>query len=61
MKKSKEPSLAEQERELAKMDLLPDREAQGLADDLLRSMLNSPPDPFTPPQKRVPKKRANQR
>jgi hypothetical protein len=35
----------EREEELAKLDLLPKRQGQKRADDLLRAMLNSPPDP----------------
>ncbi len=38
------------------LDLLPRAEALKRTDDLLRAMLNSPPDPQTPKAK--PKKRA---
>lgn len=38
--------------ELDKLDLLPQREGQKRADELIRRMLASPPDP------RTPKKRA---
>jgi hypothetical protein len=44
----------ERAEELAKLDLLPKGKGQKRADDLLRAMLNSPPDPHTP----KPKERA---
>jgi hypothetical protein len=40
------------------LDLLPKDEALKRADELLRKMLATPPDPFTPKPKK-PKKRAN--
>jgi len=40
-------------REIESLDLLPRAEGMKRADDLLRAMLNSPPDPYTPkPKKR---------
>ena len=57
MSNARKPSEADRERELAKLDLLPKREAQKRTDDLLRAMLNTPPEPFTPKPKAV-KKRA---
>jgi hypothetical protein len=56
MNNARKPSEADRERELAELDLLPNREGQKRADDLLRTLLNSPPDPQTPKPK--PKKRA---
>jgi hypothetical protein len=47
----KKTSEAERERELAKLDLLPPAECQKRADELLRTMLNHPPEPFTPKPK----------
>jgi len=41
-------------REIDELDLLPKQEALKRADALLRAMLASPPDPYTP----KPKKRA---
>jgi len=38
------------------LDLLPRKEGMKRADDLLRALLNSPPDPHTPKPK--PKRRA---
>lgn len=43
-------------RKRDELDLLPQDEAKRRTDELLRRMLNSPPDPFTPKAK--PKKRA---
>jgi hypothetical protein len=43
-------------REIVSLDLLPRDEALKRTNDLLRRMLSSPPDPFTPKPK--PKKRA---
>lgn len=51
MSKRKEPSAAEQASELAKLDLLPQGEGHKRADELLRAMLNSPPEPYTPKPK----------
>jgi hypothetical protein len=53
-KKSITPS--ERAAEIAKLDLRPTGQAKKRTDDLLRTMLNSPPDPYTPKAK--PKKRA---
>lgn len=50
------PSDADREAELSKLDLLPKREGAKRADDLLRALLNTPPEPFTP--KPAPKKRS---
>ena len=57
MKTEKKSMTPEQLAELAKMDLRPVGEAKKRTDDLLRTMLNSPPDPKTvkKPSKR-PKK-----
>lgn len=44
--------------ELKALDLLPREEGLKRTDDLLRTMLNSPPDPFTPKARAKPKKRA---
>ena len=53
MPKRRELTESERAAELAKLDLLPDREARQRTDDLMRAMLASPPDPFTPKPKRV--------
>jgi hypothetical protein len=50
------PSATQQAAELRSIDLLPPAEARRRTDNLLRTLLNSPPDPFTPKAK--PKKRA---
>ena len=47
---------AKTKREIDQLDLLPPDVAKRRTDDLLRRMLNSPPDPYTPKPK--PKKRA---
>ena len=47
---------AQQAAELRSIDLLPPAEARRRTDGLLRTLLSSPPDPFTPKAK--PKKRA---
>lgn len=49
---------AERARELQKLDLHPKREGQKRADELLRALLNSPPDPQTPKPKPKRRKRA---
>lgn len=54
MNNSKQLSEADRAAELAKMDLLPKRESAKRTDALLRAMLATPPEPFTP----KPKKRA---
>jgi hypothetical protein len=56
MTKRKPLTAAERAAEFAKLDLRPVGEANRRTDSLLRTMLNSPPDPFTPKAK--PKKRA---
>lgn len=56
MTKRKQLSAAERASELAKLDFLPKGEGRKRADDLLRTMLNSPPEPYTPPQKPAKKK-----
>jgi len=38
-------------REIETLDLLPRAEGLKRADDLLRAMLSSPPDPYTPKPK----------
>jgi hypothetical protein len=48
MAKRKPLTTEEMAAELAKLDLLPDAEAQAEADAMLRGMLARPPDPFTP-------------
>lgn len=55
MNNSKQLSEADRAAELAKMDLLPKREATKRTNALLRALLATPPEPFTPKQK--PKKR----
>lgn len=40
-----------QKAEIAKLDLRPAGEANKRTDDLLKNMLNSPPEPFTPKAK----------
>jgi hypothetical protein len=47
---------AQQAAELRSIDLRAPAEARRRTDDLLRALVNSPPDPFTPKAK--PKKRA---
>lgn len=44
--------------ELSSIEFLPREEALRRSDDLLRNMLNSPPDPHTPKPKKKPIKRA---
>jgi len=56
MTKRKQLSASERASELAKIDLLPRREGQQRADDLLRAMLVTPPDPFTPKPKKQAKR-----
>lgn len=51
MTKNKQLSAAERAAELAKIELRPAGEANRLTDDLLRTMLSSPPAPFTPKAK----------
>jgi hypothetical protein len=41
----------ERAAEIAKLDLRPVGEANKRTDDLLRNMLSTPPDPFTPKAK----------
>jgi hypothetical protein len=55
MNKAK-PSAAQQAAELRSIELVSPEEGKRRTDDLLRAMLNSPPEPFTPKAK--PKKRA---
>lgn len=50
--RAKKPS----RHEVEELDMLPKNEGLKRTDDLLRAMLNSPPDPYTPKHK--PKKRA---
>jgi hypothetical protein len=54
--KRKPLTATERAAEIAKLDLRPVGEANKRTDSLLRTMLNSPPDPFTPKPK--PKRRA---
>ena len=54
--KAKSPTASERAAEIAKLDLRPVGEMKKRTDDILRTMLNSPPDPHTPKAK--PKKRA---
>jgi len=56
MAKRKPLTAAERAAEIAKLDLRPAGEANKRTDSLLRTMLNSPPDPYTPKPK--PKRRA---
>jgi hypothetical protein len=53
---TKQLTPAQRAAEIAKLDLRPVGEANRRTDKLLRTMLNSPPHPFTPKVK--PKKRA---
>lgn len=51
---TRKPSESDQQRELDKLDLYPKREGMNRTDDLLRTLLNTPPDPHTPkPKNRV--------
>lgn len=52
MNEPRKPDTADAKRD--ELDLLPREEGMKRADDLLRTMLNSPPDPQTP--KPAPKK-----
>jgi len=56
MTKRKPLTATERAAEIAKLDLRPAGEANKRTDDLLRTLLTSPPDPFTPKAK--PAKRA---
>ena len=56
MNNARKASEADRAKELEKLDLLPKGEGEKRADDLLRAMLNSPPDPHTPKSKRPAKK-----
>lgn len=54
------PKASKPEPKHDKLDLLPREEGLKRADDLLRAMLNSPPDPKTPkakPKRRIKKTR----
>ena len=55
MNNARKLSEADREKEIEKLDLLPKREGQKRADDLLRALLHSPPDLQTPKPK--PKRR----
>jgi hypothetical protein len=46
--KRKQLTDAEIDAELAKLDLLPDAAARRESDALLKRLLSSPPEPFTP-------------
>ena len=54
--KRKQPTNAEIAAEIAKLDLLPDAAARRETDALLKRLLSSPPEPFTPKAKK-PRKR----
>ncbi len=56
MMNKRREALKQQTAELKSIDLLPPAEARRRTDDLVRTLLSSPPDPFTPTAK--PKKRA---
>jgi hypothetical protein len=56
MTKRRETTKAELAAEIDKLDLRPKREADARTEEVLRRMLNTPPDPFTPSVKS--KKRA---
>lgn len=43
-------------REIDELELFPKAEAKERADDLLRAMLATPPDPFTPKPKKQAKR-----
>jgi hypothetical protein len=51
MNKRKPLTQSEMAAELAKLDLIPDDEASKRSDDLMRSLLATPPDPYTPKRK----------
>jgi hypothetical protein len=55
MNNARQLSEADRERELEKLDLLPKGQSEKRADDLLRTLLNSPPDPQTPKPKPKPR------
>jgi hypothetical protein len=57
MIKHKPLSATERAAEIAKLDLRPIGEANKRTDDLLRTMLSSPPDPFTPKAKPIKRAR----
>jgi hypothetical protein len=48
---------AKQKRDTDELELLPPDEAKRRTDDVLRRMLNSPPEPFTPKPKKKRAKR----
>ena len=58
MNKRKPLTATERAAEIAKLDLRPVGEANRRTNSLLRTMLNSPPDPYTPKPKPKPKRRA---
>jgi hypothetical protein len=49
---------AKQKREIDQLDLLPPDVAKRRTEDLIRRMLNSPPEPYTPKPKKKRAKRA---
>jgi len=53
MTKRKQLTDAELDAEIAKLDLMPDKDARRQTDDLLRRLLSSPPEPFTPKPKKA--------
>ena len=52
---TKQLTPAQRAAEIAKLDLCPAGEANKRTDALLRNMLNTPPEPFTPKPKPKPK------
>jgi hypothetical protein len=52
---SKQMTPEQRAAEIAKLDLRPAGEANKRTDDLLRNMLSTPPEPFTPKHKTVQK------
>jgi hypothetical protein len=53
MTKKRQLTDAEIDAELAKLDLLPDAAARRETDALLKRLLSSPPQPFTPKPKKA--------
>jgi 3-oxoacyl-(acyl-carrier-protein) synthase len=52
------PSAAEQAAEINSLELFPQKDAKRRTDDLLRTMLETPPKPFTPNARAKPTKRS---
>jgi hypothetical protein len=54
--KRKQLTQSERAAEMAKLDLMPDKEASERTDDLMRALLARPPDPYTPKPKKQAKR-----